>query len=138
MATVLSLTPCKTLSITSTPLLSLSLGVNSAIVNAANVGCLGGGGVDGAITHKGGARLRTEREALPVLGRYRGGEIRCKEGSAVVTGRQGELYPWGSDFCIHAVGPNYWNYEGLEEKADKLLQGAYTAALSRAKEVSKT
>ena len=39
----------------------------SALVNAANEGCQGGGGVDGAITSAGGDLLAEKREALPCL-----------------------------------------------------------------------
>ena len=54
-----------------------------AIVNAANEGCLGGGGVDGAISNAGGPQLALDREALPIVrGRY----TRCPTGQAKLTG----------------------------------------------------
>merc|ERR1712098_563297 len=56
-----------------------------AIVNAANAPCLGGGGVDGAISGKGGDALYQERKALPVI--YRdGSDVRCPCGDAKLTG----------------------------------------------------
>lgn len=97
-----------------------------AIVNAANVGGLGGGGVDGAINKKGGRPLEEAREALPIINdddsgsasssakasrrppsksnrkANRGGEqIRIPTGHARVT-IGGNL---DAKWVIHAVGP---------------------------------
>ncbi len=58
----------------------------TAVVNAANTGGLGGGGVDGAFVSRGGARLAGDRKALPVLSTDGGGEERIRTGGAVVTG----------------------------------------------------
>ena len=70
----------------------------SAIVNAANEACLGGGGVDGAITAAGGKALADARKALPELDKKR---TRCPTGECVVT-ISGELK--AKDYCLHAVG----------------------------------
>jgi O-acetyl-ADP-ribose deacetylase (regulator of RNase III) len=78
-----------------------------AIVNAANWGMLGGGGVDGAISKAGGPELLAARKALPVLpGKRRN---RCATGGAKIT-VGGRL---NANWCIHAVGPNYRVLEGL-------------------------
>ncbi|KAL3779968.1 hypothetical protein ACHAWO_008886 [Cyclotella atomus] len=103
----------------------------SAIVNAANEGCLGGGGVDGAISAAGGANLYNDREALPEV---RPG-VRCPTGKAVITGPNsyGDLR---TSHVIHAVGPNYLFYdtdEGIAE-GDALLSSAYTASLDCGKD----
>ena len=55
---------------------------SSAIVNAANEGCLYGGGVDGAIGDAGGPTLLEDRMNLPQLQPG----VRCQTGSAVSTG----------------------------------------------------
>ena len=107
----------------------------SALVNAANEGCQGGGGVDGAITSAGGDLLAEKREALPCL---EGSDWRrCATGDAVVTAGG----PFGSlrcDAVIHAVGPNYHSLpdgEGDElERGDALLRSAYVHSMARAKE----
>ena len=51
---------------------------SSAIVNAANEGCLGGGGVDGAIGDAGGDMLFEDRMNLP----QQQPGVRCQTGSA--------------------------------------------------------
>ena len=98
----------------------------SAIVNAANERCLGGSGVDGAITKAGGASLAEARKALPVLS----DDKRCATGDAVVTSGS-----FGSLRCasvIHAVGPDYRQVD--LKKGDALLRSAYVAAMRLARE----
>src|SRR6202790_5514447 len=68
-----------------------------AIVNAANSGLRGGGGVDGAIHRAGGSAIMRE---LDVIRASTGG---CPTGSAVVT-TAGAL---PAQYVIHAVGPIY-------------------------------
>jgi O-acetyl-ADP-ribose deacetylase (regulator of RNase III) len=64
-----------------------------AIVNAANSTLAGGGGVDGAIHHRGGPDILAETRQ-----RYPAG---CPTGSAVISGA-GKL---AAKYVIHAVGP---------------------------------
>lgn len=73
-----------------------------AIVNAANMGGLGGGGVDGVITNMGGPFLALDRYSLPEL----------KEGGRIITGGAEATGPrcYGmlhAGYVIHAVGPDY-------------------------------
>lgn len=68
-----------------------------AIVNAANSGLAGGGGVDGAIHRAGGPEIMRELDGI----RRRIG--RCPTGGAVVTGA-GKL---SAKYVFHAVGPVY-------------------------------
>ena len=102
--------------------------IQSAIVNAANEKCLGGGGVDGAISSAGGANLYQDRLNLPIDDNG----IRCKTGTAVLTGPNtyDKLH---TSHVIHAVGPNYRQYKSLEE-GDILLSSAYTSSLQCAKD----
>jgi O-acetyl-ADP-ribose deacetylase (regulator of RNase III) len=83
-----------------------------AIVNAANSGLAGGGGVDGAIHRAGGPSILEECRNL-------GG---CPTGSAVITGA-GAL---PARYVIHAVAPYYDN--GRRGEPDT-LRGAYSASL---------
>lgn len=88
-----------------------------AIVNAANSGLRGGGGVDGAIHRAGGPTIMAECRTIG----------RCPTGNAVITGGGKLKAKW----VIHAVGPIY---AGLS--SDKLeLASAYTESMTRAREV---
>ena len=101
-----------------------------AIVNAANKGCTGGGGVDGAISAAGGSALLKARKALPFVPgssttRCPTGEARCTVG--------GDLK---AQFCIHAVGPIFSRSASEVElqETDKLLARAYRSAMACAAE----
>jgi O-acetyl-ADP-ribose deacetylase (regulator of RNase III) len=97
-----------------------------AIVNAANTGCLGGGGVDGAINDAGGVALEDARYALPIVASPR---VRCPTGDAKIT-TGGDLR---ARWCIHAVGPDFRAYDD-DDEADALLASAYRSAMLLAQE----
>lgn len=92
-----------------------------AIVNAANSGLLGGGGVDGAIHRAGGPQILAECK-----------EIRARQGTlptgrAVITSG-GRLQ---ARYVIHTVGP-VWS--GGKRGEDELLRSAYRSSLTLAME----
>jgi O-acetyl-ADP-ribose deacetylase (regulator of RNase III) len=86
-----------------------------AIVNAANSGLKGGGGVDGAIHRAGGPSIMAECRQIGY----------CPTGKAVVT-TGGDL---NAHYVIHTVGPVYRG--GTRGEAD-LLKSAYLESLKEA------
>lgn len=90
-----------------------------AIVNAANSGLLGGGGVDGAIHRAGGPGILEECRAI------RARQGRCPTGEAVITGA-GRLH---ARHVVHTVGP-VWH--GGHQREPDLLASAYRNSLALA------
>jgi O-acetyl-ADP-ribose deacetylase (regulator of RNase III) len=92
-----------------------------AIVNAANTGLRGGGGVDGAIHRAAGPALAEECR------RIRESQGGCPTGTAVIT--SGGSLP--ARYVIHTVGP-VW--QGGDRGEPELLHNCYTNALKLAEE----
>jgi len=111
-----------------------------AIVNAANLACLGGFGVDGAIHTAAGPALKALCEKLPEI---RPG-VRCPWGDAKLTSSAG--LPAPIRHVIHAVGPIHpasqfwgdkrskWQIDFAPSHVDKLLRSAYDACFARCSE----
>ncbi len=93
----------------------ITLQETEAIVNAANSGLRGGGGVDGAIHRAGGPQIMEECRRI-------GG---CPTGEARITSG-GRLK---AKYVIHAVGPVY---SGGKHKEAALLASAYQSSLALA------
>ena len=93
-----------------------------AIVNAANTGLVGGGGVDGAIHRAGGPSIMAECDRIRA---ERGG---CPTGTAVAT-TAGRL---AAKFVIHTAGPR-WN--GGKRGEAELLASCYRSCLELAAEL---
>lgn len=89
--------------------------------------------MDGAIGNAGGSPLFKDRQNLPEVGEP-GSGIRCPTGKAVVTGPNS----YGTlevPYVIHAVGPNYLDYDSNElSLGDDLLTSAYLSTLECGKD----
>jgi O-acetyl-ADP-ribose deacetylase (regulator of RNase III) len=92
-----------------------------AIVNAANSGLHGGGGVDGAIHRAGGPAIMRELDEI------RAGIGHCPTGSAVATSA-GSL---PAKYVFHAVGPIY--HDGRHDEPQQ-LEDCYRKCLELAEE----
>ena len=102
----------------------------SAIVNAANERCLGGGGVDDAIHKAAGPELRKLCEALPEVAPG----VRCPTGDAVATKACGALQ---STHVIYTVGPNVSGRRDVGDATTDpaLLPAAYARTFEVAEEL---
>ena len=97
----------------------ITLQATDAIVNAANSGLMGGGGVDGAIHHAGGPAILAEcKQIVSRQGRLPTGK------SVITTG--GNLK---AKYVIHTVGP-VWH--GGSRGEAELLESAYRESLKLA------
>lgn len=93
-----------------------------AVVNAANSGLMGGGGVDGAILRSGGAEQRAARQEL----RDRIGSLPTGQAAATISGAM------RARWVIHVVGPVF----AKSEDRSHLLESCYREALRVADELS--
>lgn len=93
--------------------------VTDAIVNAANSGLMGGGGVDGAIHRAGGPAILAECKEIVAR------QGRLPAGQAVIT--TGGRLP--ARYVIHTVGP-IW--QGGRNREAELLASAYRESLELA------
>ena len=96
---------------------------------------------------EGGFRLHQDRLDLPILQfsedeeeeedesmmRSSPRKVRCPTGYAVVTGPN-DYHKLYVPFVIHAVGPNYWDFQGQTNAAHQFLVSAYHQSLDRAAE----
>ena len=99
-----------------------------AIVNAANVTLLGGGGIDGFIHKAAGPLLKKKCKKLVIKGKSINGEIiRCYPGRCEVTDTVGTKLT-NSRYVFHTVGPNA-NKEMDMNRNTTILRSCYESCL---------
>ncbi|KAK8233071.1 RNA-directed RNA polymerase [Phyllosticta capitalensis] len=91
-----------------------------AIVNAANNGLRGGGGIDGAIHARAGPELYDACEELPADSRG----VRCPTGQAKIT----DSFDLPCGKIIHTPGP-VWYAMTDKSEAERLLRSCYRSSL---------
>jgi len=100
-----------------------------AIVNAANEMCLGGGGIDGAITDAGGEDMQKARENLPEIE----DGVRCPTGRSVITTSGDLRRTTPIKYVIHAVGPVFKRgvpmMSPVNQESRELVESAVVHAL---------
>ena len=99
-----------------------------AIVNAANVTLLGGGGIDFIIHNKAGKELLRKCKKFPVKGKSTTGEdIRCPVGECMVTNTN-KTKLTNCSYVFHTVGPDCRKENNMNTNA-KLLKSCYKTCL---------
>ena len=100
-----------------------------AIVNAANIELLGGGGIDGLIHAKAGPELRKKCGLLPVKGKsVQGIDIRCYPGECEVTDTKGTNLT-NCQYVFHSVGPDTRKMENTASFNETTLRSCYVNCL---------
>ena len=98
-----------------------------AIVNAANVTLLGGGGIDKVIHEKAGKTLLNKCKEIPVKGRADGLDVRCYPGKCEVTSTKGTNLT-NCSYVFHTVGPDVRNCSDMNVN-EHVLRNCYESCL---------
>ena len=101
-----------------------------AIVNAANEGCLGGGGIDGVIHRAAGEELSSWIEKN--IEQQKPG-VRCPTGEAQIAPSFNLEKDQGIKWIILTVGPDT-RIEKMRKKKEELLTNTYSSSLDKAME----
>ena len=98
-----------------------------AIVNAANVTMLGGGGIDKVIHSKAGKELKNKCRKFPVIAHVDGNDVRCFPGECEITVTDGTKLT-NCKYVIHTVGPDCRKVSDMNYNAN-VLRSCYENCL---------